>query len=82
MAAKKKEEKKSENISVFDEMIEQEFTEMQDLSKVDDTVDYYVDTGNWALNIMQSLVSISTRPIPMISRPLILGIISSSNIKS
>ena len=50
MAAKKKEEKKSENISVFDEMIEQEFTEMQDLSKVDDTVDYYVDTGNWALN--------------------------------
>ena len=54
MAAKKKEEKKSENISVFDEMIEQEFTEMQDLSKVDDTVDYYVDTGNWALNYLCS----------------------------
>ena len=54
MATKKKEEKKSENISVFDEMIEQEFTEMQDLSKVDDTVDYYVDTGNWALNYLCS----------------------------
>ena len=54
MAAKKKEEKKSENTSVFDEMIEQEFTEMQDLSKVDDTVDYYVDTGNWALNYLCS----------------------------
>ena len=43
MATKKKEEMKSENISVCDEMIEQEFTEVQDLSKVDDTVDYYVD---------------------------------------
>lgn len=54
MAAKKKEEKATENISVFDSIIEQEFTEMQDLSKVDDTVDYYVDTGNWALNYLCS----------------------------
>ena len=49
MAAKKKEEK-TENQSVFDSIIEQEFTEMQDLSKVDDTVDYWIDSGNWALN--------------------------------
>ena len=44
MAAKKKEKEVAENVSVFDSIIEQEFTEMQDLSKVDDTVDYYVDT--------------------------------------
>lgn len=54
MAAKKKEKEVAENVSVFDSIIEQEFTEMQDLSKVDDTVDYYVDTGNWALNYLCS----------------------------
>lgn len=54
MAAKKKEEKATENVSVFDSIIEQEFTEMQDLSKVDDSVAYYVDTGNWALNYLCS----------------------------
>ena len=54
MAAKKKEEKAAENVSVFDSIIEQEFTEMQDLSKVDDSVAYYVDTGNWALNYLCS----------------------------
>ena len=54
MASKKKETEKKEVTSVFDEMIEQEFTEMQDLSKVDDSVDYYVDTGNWALNYLCS----------------------------
>lgn len=54
MAAKKKEEKATENVSVFDSIIEQEFTEMKDLSKVDDSVEYYVDTGNWALNYLCS----------------------------
>lgn len=54
MAAKKKEEKTTENASIFDSIIEQEFTEMKDLSKVDDSVEYYVDTGNWALNYLCS----------------------------
>lgn len=54
MATKKKEEKATENVSVFDSIIEQEFTEMKDLSKVDDSVEYYVDTGNWALNYLCS----------------------------
>lgn len=46
--AKKKEEETNE--SVFDSLIESEFTEMQDLSKIDDSVEYWVDTGNYALN--------------------------------
>lgn len=46
--AKKTEEK---NTSVFDDFIESEFTEIEDLSKQDDSgVDYWVDTGNYALN--------------------------------
>lgn len=51
MAAKKKvsEETKSKE-KTFDELIEEEFTEIEDLSKVDDSVEYWIDTGNWALN--------------------------------
>lgn len=49
MATKKKEETET-NESVFDSLIEAEFTEMQDLSKVDNSVEYWVDTGNYALN--------------------------------
>lgn len=49
MAVKKKEETvKSE--SFLDSLIEEEFSEMQDLSKIDDKVEYWVDTGSWALN--------------------------------
>ena len=46
--AKKKVETSSG--SIFDDIIEAEFSEMVDLSKEDDSVDYWVDTGNWALN--------------------------------
>lgn len=42
--------KKEEDGFNLDDLIEQEFSDMKDLSKVDDTVDYWVDTGNWALN--------------------------------
>lgn len=45
--AKKKEEQTN---SIFDELIESEFSEMQDLSKIDNSVDYWVDSGCWALN--------------------------------
>lgn len=46
--AKKKEEET--NDSIFDQLIEQEFAEVEDLSKIDDSVEYWIDTGNWALN--------------------------------
>lgn len=54
--AKKKvvEEEKKDEGSFFDKLIEQEFSEAVDLSKVDDTVDYWVDTGNWAMNYIMS----------------------------
>lgn len=42
--------KKEENDSIFDSLIEAEFAEMQDLSKTDDSVEYWVDSGNYALN--------------------------------
>lgn len=49
--AKKKVVDETENSgSIFDKMIEEEFSEMEDLSKVDDSVNYWIDTGNWALN--------------------------------
>ncbi len=48
MATKKKEEK--ETNSIFDALIEEEFAEVEDLSKIDDSVEYFIDTGNWALN--------------------------------
>lgn len=51
MAAKKKVETEEETKEVdLDDLIESEFAEMQDLSKIDDSVNYWVDTGNWALN--------------------------------
>ncbi len=50
MAKKKEVDTNAVDESIFDSIIEQEFTDMQDLSKVDDSVDYWVDTGNWALN--------------------------------
>lgn len=48
--AKKKEETTESNDSLFDKIIEEQFAEAKDLSKVDDTVDYWIDTGNWAMN--------------------------------
>lgn len=48
--AKKKEENTSTTKSVLDELIENEFTEIQDLSKIDESVEYWVDSGVWALN--------------------------------
>lgn len=50
--AKKKEEAVVEESSgsFFDKLIEEQFAEAKDLSKVDDTVKYWVDTGNWAMN--------------------------------
>ena len=47
-------EAKATPTSVFDALIEQEFTEVKDLAKIDDTVDYWVDSGNWALNYILS----------------------------
>lgn len=42
--------KEKETNSILDDIIEQEFTDVQDLSKEDDTIPYWVDTGNYALN--------------------------------
>ncbi len=50
--AKKKEE--NTNASVLDDLIESEFSDMEDLSKVDSAVPYWIDSGNWALNYAMS----------------------------
>lgn len=40
--------------SVLDDLINKEFTEMKDLSKEDDTIKYWIDSGNYALNYVCS----------------------------
>lgn len=40
--------------SVLDDLINSEFTEVRDLSKEDDTVNYWIDSGNYALNYLCS----------------------------
>lgn len=40
--------------SVIDDLINDEFTQMIDLSKEDDSVSYWIDSGNWAINYISS----------------------------
>ena len=48
--------KKEQQNSSFslDDLINSEFTEMQDLSKEDDSVKEWIDSGNYALNYVCS----------------------------
>ena len=49
----KKEQQNSSGFSL-DDLINSEFTEMQDLSKEDDSVKEWIDSGNYALNYVCS----------------------------
>lgn len=46
--------KENQQISCIDDIINSEFTDMQDLSKEDDTVREWIDSGNYALNYVCS----------------------------
>ena len=54
MAAKKKQENSENNEVSLDDLINDQFSDLTDLSKVEDDVKYYVDSGNYALNYMLS----------------------------
>lgn len=54
MAKKKTETENTEGMSVLDELISKEFTQMKDLSKEDLEVKYWIDSGNYALNYVCS----------------------------
>ena len=52
--AKKTAENTSKTSSLVDDLINQQFTEMKDLSKEDNSVKNWIDSGNYALNYVSS----------------------------
>jgi RecA/RadA recombinase len=59
--------KKESSTSSIDDIINSEFTEMQDLSKEDDSVREWIDSGNYALNYICSRNFLNGYPVGQIT---------------